>query len=284
MEPKRDYTISGPLPGKHVVIMAGVHGDEVCGLRAFERVVPTLSIDAGKVTFVWANHAAIDKEVRFVESNLNRLFQADTFLSEKQRNSYEYKRSREIMPLLASADALLDIHSSGTPESTPFVICEQNSYEIATLLPVEIISSGWDAVQAGGSDSFVNASGGKGVCIECGYHNDPNAVDRAECAIYAFLYANQNIIRKPEIRAENKTFVQVQSLYRTTTNFVPSRSYNDFQAVSSGEVIGTDGTNEVVAPGEGTVIFVRARKETNEEAFLFLQEISVKIKRPQEGR
>lgn len=267
------YTLTGPEPGKNVVLLAGVHGDETSGIEACKRILPSLRLDAGSATFAFGNLDAIREGKRFIESNLNRMFQNDAALSAVQRASAEYRRSRELMPLLEKADVLLDLHSSGTPDSIPFLICEPRSYEIAKHLPGTIISSGWDDVQPGGTDSFVNTSGGKGICFESGYHKDPSAIDRAEQAVYAFLTATGNLLGTRTEATSEKTYMRVSRLHKTQENFVPARGFKDFEQVKQGELIGTDGTQDVCASEDGFVLFVRPRSSPGEEAFLFAEGI-----------
>ncbi len=270
------YVLTGKNPGNNVVVMVGVHGDEICGPEALARILPNLSIDTGKVTFVWGNPEALRIGARFIDSNLNRLFQSNDALTDEQRSSYEYSRSREILPVLQTADALLDVHSSATPNSVPFIICEPHSFDIASVLPTELISSGWDAIQPGGTDSFVNKKGGKGICIECGYHNDVEAIDRAEEAIYTFLKSTGNISGSIPTPSEGKVFMNVTFLYKSKINFTPIRQFNDFERVTSGELIGIDAEEMVSAPYDGFVLFVRQRETPDQEAFLIAQELDKK--------
>ena len=125
------------MPGKNLVIMAAVHGNEPCGFLAINQVFPSLEIRRGKVTFVLANLKAFEQDVRFTEFNLNRCFKDQPEYSEVELNSYEYKRGLELKVLLDKADILLDIHSSCITESEPFVICERNANGITKFLPKE---------------------------------------------------------------------------------------------------------------------------------------------------
>lgn len=254
--------------------MAGVHGNETCGLRAFENILPKLSIQRGSVTFLYGNPRAIAVGRRFVEANLNRVFRDDADLTSAERDSYEYRRSRELMPFLASADALLDIHSSGTPEAIPFAVSEERSLCIAEKLSVPLISSGWDTIQPGGTDYFVNKNDGMGLCIECGFHEDPAAIVRAEQAIFAFLVRMGAIDDALSLPASSQRRVEIFYLYKTQKNFQPRRPFRDFEKVSKGTIIGMDGGIEITAPEDCLVIFVRAREREGEEGFILGREVN----------
>ena len=261
--------LEGTMPGKDVVIIAGIHGNETCGMRAFDEILPTLTIDAGRVTFIFGNPRAIELGVRFVDVNLNRLFKSDELIPDAQKSSYEYARSRELMPLLAQADLVLDIHSSGTVGSTPFAICDRQRVTETRDLPFSVLSYGWDTLEPGGTDDFVTGSGGYGVCIECGFHDDAEAVERARTSIYAFLNmagAIQSVPDSTAVTAQQE--IEVLHIHKTNCNFTPNKFFGDFEPVSSGMVLGIDGEEEVIAPFDGVVIFVRTRQSSNEEAFI----------------
>jgi succinylglutamate desuccinylase len=272
----------GSLPGKNVVVIAGVHGNETCGIEAFRQLLPTLSLECGTATFLFGNPEAIKKNVRFVESNLNRLFRDREDLTVAEYSSLEYQRALELMPVLANADALLDIHSSGTKGSTPFAICEPESFSVTERLPFTIISSGWDAVEPGGTDYFVNKSGGLGITIECGFHDDFDAIERAKAAIYAFLAAMGLIKEKKNVSAADKRYIEVYDLYKTQVDFQPAREFSDFESMQAGELIGIDGNSEIIATEDCLVVFVRNRNGPGEEAFILGRELNlftIKIQR-----
>ena len=161
-------TLRGKEPGPHIVISGSVHGNETCGPDAFEEILPTLSLARGSATFVISNPKARERRVRFTEANLNRLFKSDEFISPEQKSTYEYKRSRELMPLFLEADALLDIHSGATPGMEPFAICNPLSGAVARTLGFPIVSWGWDVLEPGGTDDYMYLNGKIGVCVECG--------------------------------------------------------------------------------------------------------------------
>lgn len=268
-------TLIGSEPGKNVVVLAGVHGNEPCGVNAFDRVVPDLQIQRGSVTFEIGNPDALSQGKRFIDANLNRMFLPDSELSERARASSEYRRSRELIPLLESADTLLDIHASNTPNAIPFIICEPGSFKTALSLPGSIISSGWDRLEPGGTDYLVNKKGGIAICIECGYAGDPASDDRAVKAIEAFLVSMGSIERADDIYTEapSKKFIEVYAIHHTTNNFRPERHFSDFEQVKKGEVLGMDGETTICADKDAYVVFVRTRENPGEEAFLLAHEI-----------
>lgn len=262
--------IEGEEKGEALTIMVGVHGNEVGGILALKEIIPQLHIKRGVVHFILGNPRAIEKNVRFIDENLNRLFVAENKLNEQQKKSYERKRAIELIPYLRESKALLDLHASASVHTTPFLICESHSFEIAKKLPFSIRSSGWDVLEPGGADWFMNQNGGSGICAECGFLNDPQSKNVASQAIYAFLSffgAIENLPGELNIKKQREIFVNY--IYKTHENFTPQKDFKDFDLVKKEQPIGSDGRKVIVAPEDGVVIFVRKREKPNEEAFLF---------------
>ncbi len=259
--------VVGEIRGPTSIILAGVHGDEVCGVLALEKILPTLKIERGRVFFAYGNPQAIEKNKRFVEANLNRMFEDDSLPSELDRKSYEYKRAQYLKSYLRQADALLDIHASFTKSSKSFVICEGNAQEIVKYLPIDLVVSGFDKIEPGGTDYFMNSLGKMGICVECGYLGDSQSQQVAEESIFAFLKARGHLTGDRIMRKQ--AYARMYSLYRTRTDqFVLLKPFIDFEEVTKNQRIGTDGSEEVLAKRPGIILFARNREKIGEEAFL----------------
>lgn len=261
-------TLIGKQPGKTLTIMGGVHGDEVCGIKALDEIISNISLKQGKVHFVYGNPQAIGICKRQTEMNLNRAFRSDELLSEKEKQSYERQRALEIMPFMDESVALLDVHSSTTKISTPFIICEPHSFEIAKFLPFPIISYGWDLIQAGGTDYYMNHNGKIGICVECGYHLDPDAPRRAIESIMIFLSLFGAIDKRPSEKSVDQKIIHAYQIHLTKTDFTPFREFADFESLEEGEIIGTDGNDYILAPSNACVVFPHRREKPSEEAFV----------------
>ena len=262
--------MKGLLPGPTSLILAGVHGDEVCGVETFRKILSTLRIEAGTVICMFGNPRAIEARTRFVETNLNRLFMPDTVLKEEQKLSYEYTRAQLIKSYLERADVLLDIHASFTPKSRAFVICEPVAYTIVETLPVDTVVSGFDAVEPGGTDYYMNTLGKIGICLECGYIGDKKSYEVAENGLNAFLQTRGHVRTEVRTTRIEQTYITVQTLYYAKSSvFRLTKRFADFETVPQGTAIGIDGTSIVKAPYDGVILFAQDTNKVGEEAFLF---------------
>jgi succinylglutamate desuccinylase len=259
---------TGKETGFTSMVIVGVHGNEVCGVEALKNILPNLKIEKGKVFFAYGNPRAIKQNVRFTEVNLNRMFKLDSLLSDKDKQSYEYNRAQFLKKYLDQADALLDVHASFTPESRRFVICEPNAKEIVETLPFSLIVSGFDQVEPGGTDYYMNKKGGIGICVECGFLGDLSSTDIAEQSIMAFLQTRGHITGERHT-TESQSYIRMYDLYLTQTNdFNLSKSFVDFEEIKSGQILGKDGEKEVKAMKDSVILFARNTNEAGDEAFL----------------
>lgn len=256
----------GKEPGPTSMILVGVHGNEICGVKALNKTLPTLEIQKGKVLFAYGNPRAIEQNVRYTETNLNRMFKPSENLSEKEKISYEYSRAQFLKKNFNQVDVLLDIHASFTPTSQRFIICEPNSKEITKYLPFSLIVSGFDQVEPGGTDYYMNSIGKIGICVECGYLGDQKSVDIAEESILAFLHAREHIVGEKQVSKQD--YIQMYSIHITKNNFKLAKEFSDFEEIKFNQLIGLDEQEEVRAQKDSIILFARNVEKGGDEAFL----------------
>ncbi len=262
----------GESEGKKLVVLVGVHGNEICGVKAADLLLPTLKIKFGKVIFIYANLEAIEQNKRFVEQNLNRcFFNQQSFNIEK---SLEGRTAKEIIPYLDEADALLDIHASLTKDSIPFVICDESNIETAKIFGASKVVCNIDLFHPGSTDNYMNLQNKPGFCFECGYANDSKTQTVAEEAIINFL-TYYGCIENKVIQTSNKPkLVKIIDLYKNRYgSFKSKRDFKDFEKMKEKTLIGLDGNREVFVNMGQIVLFVRDREKINEECFLVGEEI-----------
>ncbi len=259
--------IRGKNSGPKSVIFAGVHGNEKCGVIAFEKLLPDLKIENGEVLFAYGNPHAIIEHKRLIQTNLNRMFKKDVDLTATERESYEYKRAQILKKYLDEADVLLDIHASNSPDSRPFIICERNGYDVARYLPIDTVIYGFDELEPGGTDFYMNSTGKIGICLECGFTQDLNSSIVASENILAFLVARGHI--SGEKNGKTQSYIQMYQLYHTKTdNFVLEKPFADFERISEGQIIGKDGEEIIKAPKDSIILFAKNHSKASSEAFL----------------
>ena len=121
-------SFAAAAPGPHVLLLALTHGNELAGAIVLDELLRAEVRPArGRLTFGFANLAAFARfdpaqpaVSRFVDEDLNRLW--DPAVLAGPRRSAELDRAREMAPLVARADVVLDLHSMLWP-SEALILC-----------------------------------------------------------------------------------------------------------------------------------------------------------------
>lgn len=259
--------IIGNKSGKTAAIIVGTHGNEVAGLRAMKALERKgIKIDRGVLYIIRGNPRAIAKNVRYVDENLNRSF----IKGRRTGSGCEFKRAQKLKPILQRCDIVLDIHTTSIKDSRPFIIAEANSEHITKLLPAKIVCRGFDRVEPGGIDYFMNSIGKIGICFESGYLNSPSAKKTTLQSISIFLKAVGMLVGSVKLRKQ--LMLRVYYLHRTRTDrFKLVRQFRNFEQMHRNQVIGYDGTRAIRAPRRSHIIFAHNRDRIGEEAFLLAE-------------
>lgn len=175
--PFKAVSFRGLGGGPRAIILGAVHGNEVCGTQAIQRVISDiedqrLRIVSGTVTFVpITNPLAYAKADRVGDRNLNRnLAPTDT------PREFEDHIANWLCPLLAQHDVLLDLHSTramnppfamlgpnnNTGPLEPFTHFERER-ALAMRLGVHRFVDGWLSTYAKGVERRVRALAESGV-------------------------------------------------------------------------------------------------------------------------
>lgn len=295
------HNFAGSQPGPALIVLGAVHGNEVCGTRAIERIMRQLQTGAlqvkrGAVTLVpVTNRMAYDAGRREGDRNLNRNL-APTAAPQDNEDHI----ANALCPLLRQHDVLLDLHSFHSAGS-PFVMLgpennagslepfehAQDEEALAVRLGVSRALDGWldtyatGATRRGGSarygigtTEYMRSVGGWGVTLECGQHDDMQAPEVAYHAIRAAL-AHLRLVDDPPPLANAE--VQMLRLEAVCDRLAPedrfARSWTSFEQLMPDEVIGwrADG-QEVKAPTRGSIVFPNMNAAPGAEWFYFARE------------
>ncbi|WP_436344775.1 succinylglutamate desuccinylase [Natronorubrum sp. FCH18a] len=158
------------------MVVAGVHGDEMSGIRAVRRLRGAdLDLQRG-VAFVLANPAAIEAGERYLDSDLNRAFPGDPDGDREERIA---ARLCEVVDGRTS----LSLHGTEA-EPTPFALvhsAQEREFELASELPVPHVVDHW------GVNEHTITTCGFTVEIELAADDSEDAADAAEYQARAFL-------------------------------------------------------------------------------------------------
>jgi predicted deacylase len=245
-----------------------VHGNEPCGFYALKNLLQhfangTGHLHRGTLTLVFANIRAFIEGKQHIDHNLNRLFIDSVAPSSL---SVELTRAAELRPLYADTDYLLDLHSTTAP-TIPFAMCEESAFDFAKTLGFSPLVVGWGALGAasitGDTETYCNSKGGIGITLECGQRDWPGGADYAYSAIHTFL----NVLGMCEgtslsISPSKLTVYRIKSVFSVRSkNFEYAKSFQSFDPLEPGELIGQDEIGPVYAPQKCIILMPANPKE-----------------------
>ena len=190
-------------PGRHVLISALIHGNELCGAWAIQGLLESgLRPQAGRLTLAFCNLAAFDRfdaaqhdTARFVDEDMNRQWSDERM---DAAGTLERRRCAALRPFVAQADWLLDMHSMHEP-CAPLLLTgvQPRNLELARAMaaPKHIV------IDAGHKDGTrmrdygrfglpdAQAGDSRSLLVECGFHGDPASRAVAQDQCLRFLQA-----------------------------------------------------------------------------------------------
>ena len=186
--------ITTDAAGPRVVMFSGVHGDEISGIHAVDKLFFDFFTGArtllkGSLTLARGNAQAIAAERRYLKYNLNRMYK-DEYGSDIDRNAYEYQRAQELKSILRECDYFLDLHSAPIAQE-PFLIAEQHAIDFFSKLGLPHIIMGWNkfsgGTTGGDGENYANMHGAIAATLESGSHFEKRSNDVAFRTVITML-------------------------------------------------------------------------------------------------
>jgi predicted deacylase len=259
-------------PGPHVLVNALTHGNEVCGMVAATHLLDNeVRPKIGTLTVSFANVAAyesFDRDKPFASRqlvhNLNRIWSPEWL--DGTQDSPELRRARELRPVIAAADHILDLHST-SQEVAPFWVYPGFARNAAAALAIGApdihlvmpkgLNTGTPLIQHGrhGSDE------GEGVALvaECGQHFQQASADMAVDVTLRFLAHFGLVERETRASAPPRRFELLATPLIQTESFRFVRPLVGLETFAKGELIAIDGPHEIRALCDDCTVFMPAR-------------------------
>jgi predicted deacylase len=262
------HRFTAPAPGPHVVVNALIHGNEFCGMTAL-----TWLLDAGirpvrgTLTLSFSNVAAYERfdpvrplDSRFIDHDLNRAW--TPAILDGPGQTHEARRARELRPVFAAADALLDIHST-TFAVRPMLV--YTKLDKTRRMALDLESPSTHIVSPGGKHqgglliefgAFGDADAANtAIVVECGQHFARSSGEIAIQTMLRFLHLYGVLDRDVGAERLGPIAPQPPEIYEISEVRICrngqagfSRPLQGFEEFALGEVIGHDGEREIRAP------------------------------------
>ncbi|WP_251343331.1 succinylglutamate desuccinylase/aspartoacylase domain-containing protein [Haloplanus halophilus] len=230
------HTVGDGTP--EVAVVGAIHGDEPCGVRAIERFLDTEPDVDRPAKLIVANERALDRGVRYVDTDLNRCLPGDP-----ESDQYEERLAHDLMAEVQGCTAL-GIHSTVSYDR-PFAnvaYLNERKREVAAHLPVEQVVD-FTVVADGRSVELPGF-----LDVEAGHQGSAAAVDNAYDCLLAFLRSTGVLPGEPP--APDPGYYEVtEPIYKE-----PGRTYHflgeNFVRVGPGDRYATVDGEPIVADEE----------------------------------
>ncbi len=211
---------------KKVLVVASTHGHERIGLKVIEELVK-LKIDKTSLRLEIGNPMASEKNIPYLESDLNRIFPG------KKDGNYEERRADQLQSIIEDFDIVIDVHSTKTTDlgdDSMLIVTKINSETqeiIDTIKPPKVLLMKYK------SDNALISAAKAGIAFEYGMDDSHDVLqatlfDIVEILIFSGIiknnpYSNPRIYKKTKIydvyAAFEKDFVGGYTLDAAMENF-----------------------------------------------------------------
>lgn len=308
--------VEGHSEGPLLLCIGGLHGNEPAGVLALKTLIEQIRarrhLLSGDFVAVIGNSRALASGRRFMSYDLNRAWTPSRVegsrhglavhgepsgrsSSSPRRNPALGPEDAEMVRLQHLLDAVsrrrrgpvnvLDLHTTSGWGGTFTSTADRPAHRrFAMAIPVPLVL-GLNEHLEGTLLTHLDDLGYTTTVCECGQHEEPRAVNRAQAAVWLALEAAGMLssaaipdfessyrIMRAARRNLPRTFemvhrhpVQPEDRYRTRPGFT------NFQPVRAGTVIGQDRTGEIVAP-VGGMLLMPLYQELGEDGFFVVRE------------
>ena len=267
-------------PGPHVLINALTHGNEICGMVAATHLLDTgvrpligvLTVSFAHVEAYEAFRADDPFANRQIVHNLNRVWSGAWL--DGAEDSPELRRARQLRPVVAAADHILDIHSTSHDGGAFWVYPDfprnaraalsigAGGASTTHLVMPSGLGSGTPLIQHG-RHGLPGEVAGAALVVECGQHFLRSSAEVAIRTALDFL-AHFGLISVPAATAApapQRRFELLRTCMVQTESFEFTRPLSGFETFAEGELIATDGSaGEIRSPCDECTVFMPTRR------------------------
>ncbi len=295
METKKAHIIEklGKNPSKKMIILGGMHGNEINGIEAIEEVLPRLKEifdeNNGEIWFLRGNEPALKAGERFVEKDLNRLWLDEHIHNKEDDSIADFKSLRVLHDLIINDICqglfencyFLDLHTFSAPSGI-FAIPAANdkSLEFARSFGVPFIERLSDSLP-GTALSYFGRKGMTSVVFEGGTHYSPEATRNLVAGIWHALAQAGFIDEKlQEVKQSRKLLIDISKdlphhlelTYRHKLddyqNFKMNPGFYNFKPVKKSDNLAVQNKEIILSPDSGFMLMPLYQKKGSDGFFI----------------
>jgi Succinylglutamate desuccinylase / Aspartoacylase family len=289
--------IDGDAHGPTLLCVAGIHGNEPAGVHAVRRVLGALydrrADMSGRIISFAGNISALARGCRFVDRDLNRAWTSSRLeaLRENGRTSVSVE-DREQIELLAAIEGVLssarapvyalDLHTTSGPGGIFSAFTDSLPHrDFAAAFPIPMIF-GLEELVDGTLLNLLSEHGIVALTVETGQHDESEAIDRAEDAIWIAVVRSGLLPERlvPEATAARTRLerdssglpraLEMRHRHHVAEDdrFVMTPGYHNFQRVLEGDAVAHDAQGDIVLDESGRLLMPLYQTQGEDGFFL----------------
>lgn len=295
-------SFKGKEEGPTIILFSGLHGNEPSGVEAIENVFGMLAASQssmkGHLLGVRANLEALEKGVRYIDEDMNRIWFPAIIeeIRETPLEMLESSERREIKQLLTILDKVIEQNEGG-----PVIIADLHSFSAEGCMfaitahkemHVDLLSSlhvpmifGIENTLRGTALRYYQDLGYLTFALEGGQHENALTVYNVTAALMVMLAETGFVDAVPDGKINEfddhleehtryvpeKVKLVYQHIIEDGDNFNMKPGFKNFQSVKKGECLASDKDGEILAQCDGYVVMPLYQDQGN-DGFFIVQE------------
>ena len=300
---ERDHSIArfcGDERGPTLVVIGSIHGNEPSGSRALQKIAPNLRLMErklrGRVFFLAGNTRALDANVRFIDSDLNRHWTRPNLAKAGLIRSIARSEDLEFSELLAELGDILetarnevfvlDLHSTSAT-GLPFATIGDTlrNRHFAQKFPVTMLL-GIEEQLEGTMLEYLNNKGAVTMGFEGGQHDSAEAIANHEALVWlaivnAGIAAAEDV---PGLEAHRRDLkmasgperiveIRHREAISADDDFVMKPGFKNFDPVRKSQILARNRYGPIKASESGMILMPLYQKK-GEDGFFIGREVA----------
>ncbi|MFO0703634.1 MAG: succinylglutamate desuccinylase/aspartoacylase family protein [Patescibacteria group bacterium] len=187
---------------KQVIFVAGIHGSEKSPVDALIKL---------HINFVIGNPKALQKNIRYIETDLNRVFGL-------KGKTYEHRQAAKLLEVVSSRSWVIDLHTASSTTKPFVIITNKRMLKLAEIVGIK------DVVLFPINKKFIEGSlihHRDGVVVECGKHNSQEVYKVVESIVHNVNNPKIHKLNVFKVVKKNESKSKVLDFVKTKQGYYP---------------------------------------------------------------
>lgn len=290
------YSQNNDIKGATLICFGGLHGNEPAGINGLQKVIKSITTGQirlnGNFYAIAGNKAALEKSVRYLDTDLNRLWTKKDLEALQSSDELTLSEQHEQKEILTTISAILkqhdgpfvfvDFHTTSS-DTIPFITISDalNNRKLSNAFNIPIVL-GIEEFLDGPLLSYINEYGHVSIGLEAGQHDNETSGWHCEAFTWLVLEHLGMVDKSAFPYQEFNRLLNVENgfyeiIYRyalkDATYFDMNEGFENFTPIVKGQELAYHNGEIVKSPHDG-LIFMPLYQSQGEDGFFIIKKIS----------